>query len=134
MLWVGWSSKMGSHVTPALVLFQSPPEAVPTKMTSGSLCGTAMAVTRPLIVPGPMWRTFSASTSASTGSSAASAEADLDWAVAVVAVSAAVATKKAHDANAVLARCNVRKPSKEKGEMDIVMVECSWVVRAEAAP
>ena len=30
MLWVGWSSKMDSHVTPALVLFQSPPEAVPT--------------------------------------------------------------------------------------------------------
>ena len=71
MLWVGWSSNNGSQVTPALVLFHNPPEAVPTYTTSGESFGTAMDVTRPLIVPGPKCRTLMASTKASTGSVAA---------------------------------------------------------------
>ena len=71
MLWVGWSSNTGSQVTPALVLFHNPPEAVPTYTTSGESCGTAMDVTRPLIVPGPKCRTLMASTKASTGSASA---------------------------------------------------------------
>ena len=46
---------MGSHFIPPEVDFQSPPEAVPTYITSGLSFTTSIAVTRPDMPPGPMF-------------------------------------------------------------------------------
>ena len=49
-------SKIGSHVMPPEVDFHKPPEAVPTYITSGFLFTTSIAVTRPDMPPGPIFR------------------------------------------------------------------------------
>src|SRR6266481_7933869 len=49
-------SKIGSHVVPLLVVFQTPPEAVPTYTMLGLLSTTAKSSMRPPIVAGPISR------------------------------------------------------------------------------
>ena len=48
-------SKIGFHLIPPEVDFQRPPEAVPTYIMSGLEFTTSMDVTRPLILPGPIF-------------------------------------------------------------------------------
>src|SRR5437016_14341589 len=50
------SSNIGSHVVPLLVVFQTPPEAVPTYTVFGLLSTTAKSSVRPPIVAGPISR------------------------------------------------------------------------------
>ena len=49
-------SKIGSQVVPLLVVFQTPPEAVPTYTMFGLLSTTAKSSMRPPIVAGPISR------------------------------------------------------------------------------
>src|SRR6266853_50287 len=49
-------STIGSHVVPLLVVFQTPPEAVPTYTMLGLLSTTAKSSMRPPIVAGPISR------------------------------------------------------------------------------
>src|SRR5882724_12935376 len=49
-------SNIGSHVVPLLVVFQTPPEAVPTYTMFGLLSTTAKSSIRPPIVAGPSSR------------------------------------------------------------------------------
>src|SRR6202521_5818078 len=49
-------SNIGSHVVPLLVVFQTPPEAVPTYTMFGLLSTTAKSSMRPPIVAGPISR------------------------------------------------------------------------------
>src|SRR6267378_173035 len=49
-------SNTGSHVVPLLVVFQTPPEAVPTYTMFGLLSTTAKSSMRPPIVAGPISR------------------------------------------------------------------------------
>src|SRR5713226_9024375 len=49
-------SKIGSHVVPLFVVFQTPPDAVPTYTTFGLLSTTAKSSMRPPIVAGPISR------------------------------------------------------------------------------
>src|SRR6266567_9635587 len=49
-------SKIGSHVVPLLVVFHTPPEAVPTYTMFGLLSNTAKSSMRPPIVAGPISR------------------------------------------------------------------------------
>src|SRR6202165_999265 len=49
-------SNIGSHVVPWLVVFQTPPEAVPTYTMFGLLSTTAKSSMRPPIVAGPISR------------------------------------------------------------------------------
>src|SRR5215831_5068400 len=49
-------SKTGSQVVPLLVVFQTPPEAVPTYTVSGLLSTTAKSSMRPPITAGPISR------------------------------------------------------------------------------
>src|SRR2546426_1723081 len=49
-------SKIGSHVVPLLVVFQTPPEAVPTYTMFGLLSTTAKSSMRPPMVAGPISR------------------------------------------------------------------------------
>jgi hypothetical protein len=54
----GWSSKMGVQVIPPLSLIHTPPLAVPVYKTDGLSALTSIAVTRPLVVAGPIDRMF----------------------------------------------------------------------------
>ena len=54
-------SKTGVHVVPALVVFQTPPEAAARYQVSGRSGLTAISETRPDIVAGPMPRRVSPS-------------------------------------------------------------------------
>src|SRR5437867_536408 len=49
-----WLSKMGVHVVPAFVVFQTPPDATVTYQVLLSRGCTAMSVTRPEVCAGPM--------------------------------------------------------------------------------
>src|SRR6266404_4510027 len=49
-------SKIGSHVVPSSVVFQTPPEAVPTYTMMGLLSTTTKSSMRPPIVAGPISR------------------------------------------------------------------------------
>src|SRR6266436_7751916 len=49
-------SNLGSHVVPLLVVFHTPPEAVPTYTMFGLLSTTAKSSMRPPIVAGPISR------------------------------------------------------------------------------
>src|SRR2546429_4120249 len=49
-------SNIGSHVVPLLVVFQTPPEAVPTYTMFGFLSTTAKSSMRPPMVAGPISR------------------------------------------------------------------------------
>src|SRR5258708_3650565 len=49
-------SKIGSHVVPLLVVFHTPPEAVPTYTIFGLLSTTAKSSMRPPMVAGPISR------------------------------------------------------------------------------
>src|SRR6267142_4760079 len=51
-------SNMGSQVVPLLVVFQTPPDAVPTYTMFGLLSTTAKSSIRPPIVAGPISRNF----------------------------------------------------------------------------
>ena len=55
---VTWSSNMGLHFIPPLSDFHKPPDAVPTYIMSGLLLTTSIAVTLPLIPPGPIFLGF----------------------------------------------------------------------------
>src|ERR1700740_864418 len=49
-------SKTGSHVLPLFVVFQTPPEATPTKTMFGFVSTTAKSSIRPPIIAGPISR------------------------------------------------------------------------------
>ena len=51
---LGWSSKIGSQVVPALVVFQSPPVAAPTYTILGLLFTPSTSVMRPPGLAGPI--------------------------------------------------------------------------------
>ena len=51
-------SKTGVNVTPPLVVFQTPPEAAPTKNVSGLFSTTAISSMRPPMMAGPISRSF----------------------------------------------------------------------------
>src|SRR3990172_645723 len=51
-----WLSKMGLHVVPALVVFQTPPDATATYQVFGSVGWTAMSLIRPDVNAGPIAR------------------------------------------------------------------------------
>src|SRR5262249_4218599 len=67
---------MGCQVVPLFVVFHNPPEAEATYIQVDRLGTTAMAVTRPPILPGPRHRTGKASSSMLLG---AEGSAAFDW-------------------------------------------------------
>src|SRR5205807_5495770 len=90
-------SNIGSHVVPALVVFQTPPEAVPTYTVLGLDSTTAKSSIRPPMMAGPSSRhcrsSFSAAGAAAAGGCSLAALfdlADLLWPLATPGAKAAL--------------------------------------------